>query len=121
MWKKLINGKIGSYLIFGVLTTLVNYVVFIIFSFILGYEKVLLINTIAFITAMIFAYITNKLFVFHSRSWSCKVLFKEITAFILARIFSYFFEQVGLYISADIWHLERYNIFDIDGIIIVIF
>ena len=118
VWKKLNKGEIGRYLIFGVLTTLVNYVVFIIFSFVLGYELVLVTNTIAFITSIIFAYITNKLYVFRSRSWTYKLLFKEITAFFSARVFSYFFEQVGLYICADIWHLEKYHIFGVDGIII---
>ncbi|MBR6510552.1 MAG: GtrA family protein [Clostridia bacterium] len=115
---KLIKSETGLYLLFGVLTTLVNYVVFVSFSFILGHEMVLITNTIAFIVSVVFAYITNKLYVFKSKSWEYKILLKEISAFILARVFSYFFEQIGLYICADILHLEKYAMLGIDGIII---
>lgn len=115
---KFLKSEVGSYLFFGAMTTLVNYIVFIIFSFILGYDNVLLVNTIAFIIAVIFAYITNKIYVFHSNCWKFNVLFKEILSFAFARIFSYLIEQLGLYLSVDIWHLERFKIWFVDGIMI---
>lgn len=52
------------YLVFGVLTTVVNYGVFIIGINISGTEKTLLVNLYAFIAATLFAFITNRLFVF---------------------------------------------------------
>lgn len=115
---KLLKSEAGSYLFFGAMTTLVNYIVFIIFSFILGYDRVLIVNTISFIVAVIFAYITNKLYVFHSNSWKPNVLVGEILSFASARIFSYFVEQIGLYLSTDIWHLEKFKIWFVDGIMI---
>lgn len=115
---KFLKSEVGLYLFFGAMTTLVNYIVFVIFSFILGYEKILIVNTISFIVAVIFAYITNKLYVFHSNSWAPKILIGEILSFASARIFSYFIEQIGLYLSADIWHLERFKIWFFDGIMI---
>ncbi len=121
MKNKLINffkSETGLYLIFGTLTTLINYIVFLILSLILGYKYVLITNTVSFVVAVIFAYITNKIYVFHSKDWSSIVLFKEIVFFFSARVFSYFVEQIGLYLSAEVWHLENFKILFVDGIII---
>lgn len=114
----LLKSETGLYIVFGVLTTVVNYIVFVLFSFVLGYEKVLLVNTISFLVAVAFAYITNKLYVFKSPSFAPKVLLKEISAFLSARIFSYILEQIGLYISVDLIHLEAYSFLGIDAVLI---
>ncbi len=115
---KILKSETISYLFFGVLTTIVNYASFLLFLQFLGYDKVLIVNTISFVFASSFAYITNKLFVFQSKSWEFKILCKEILAFFSARILSYLFEQIGLYISTDIMHLERFSVFGIDGVLI---
>ncbi len=115
---KIFKTEAASYLFFGAMTTLVNYVVFVLFSFFLGYDRVLFVNTISFIIAVIFAYITNKIYVFHSDSWRPKVLFREISIFASARIFSYFIEQIGLYLSADVWNLDKVEIWFFNGIMI---
>ena len=57
-----------TYVIFGVLTTLVNFFAFWLFTKILGEELYLINNAIAWVMGVIFAYITNKLFVFESKS-----------------------------------------------------
>ena len=106
------------YILFGALTTAVNYVVFILLSSVFGYSKLLTINTVAFICAVIFAFVTNKVFVFKSENWQFKPLLKELLIFVLARVFSYFFEQGGLYISHHALHLEKIFKFGIDGILI---
>ncbi|MGN0451505.1 MAG: GtrA family protein [Acutalibacteraceae bacterium] len=115
---KIVRNEAFLYLFFGLLTTVVNYASFLLFLQFLGYDKVLTVNTISFVFASSFAYITNKLFVFQSKSWGFKVLCKEILSFFSARILSYFFEQIGLYVSTDIMNLERFSIFGIDGILI---
>lgn len=107
-----------SYLFYGVLTTVVSYVSFYIASLILSYDFILIINTISFICAVVFAYITNKLFVFKSKSWKWSTLKIEIPSFLSARIFSYFLEQFGLYLSVNVIHLERYSVFEINGVYI---
>lgn len=121
MIKKIINfikSETGLYLIFGFLTTVVNYAAFLISLKYLGYGKVLAANSISFVFAVIFAYVTNKIFVFKSTSWNIAVLIKEIPSFFSARILSYFFEQAGLYLSTDILKLEKYSFFGINGILI---
>ena len=98
---KLIKSETGLYLFYGVLTTVVNYVSFWLALQLLGYDYILMVNTISFFCAVIFAYVTNKIFVFKSKSWEMGVLKVEIPSFLSSRLLSYLFEQAGLYISAD--------------------
>lgn len=99
--KKLINKETVTYVFFGVLTTLVNFLVFKLFDVIFHGRVYLLSNTIAWIVAVAFAYLTNKLFVFESKSWQRDVLKKEIPGFLSARIASFFIEEAGLWFFVD--------------------
>lgn len=79
------------YLIFGVLTTLVNIVVaaftyYVVFVNLTEKLKVNLSTIIAIIAAWVFAYITNKLYVFDSKTETIKELLKEIVSFVGCRI-----------------------------------
>lgn len=108
--KKLLNRETILYLIFGVLTTLVNYVLFWLGLKLFTERYTLLINVFCFIAAAAFAYVTNKLFVFESKSWRLSVLKKEIPAFFAARIFSFGLEEFGLWLSKDVFHVGRYEL-----------
>ena len=57
-------------------------------------------NVISWILAVAFAYVTNKLFVFQSVSWDLNVILKEIPAFVGARLFSFGFEMVWMWLTA---------------------
>jgi putative flippase GtrA len=70
-----------TYVVFGALTTLVNFVAFYIFTGILGEKLYLVTNAIAWVISVVFAYITNKLFVFESKSWNLKLVLKESVEF----------------------------------------
>ena len=83
--------EIIMYLIFGVSTTLVNWIVYTLLVSIANTD-VTLANGIAWFAAVIFAYITNKLYVFESKSWKVTVLAHEIISFFGARIASGVFE-----------------------------
>lgn len=80
------------YLIFGALTTLVNIISYTILAKLalkgIGNEslRVNISEILAFIISVLFAYITNKLYVFESKTEGKKQLFKEITAFFSCRI-----------------------------------
>ena len=80
------------YLVFGILSTIVNIVVYTIFSvvFLKGMAnetlKVNISEIAAFIAAVAFAYITNKFYVFNSKTNGFKELAKEIASFIGCRI-----------------------------------
>lgn len=115
---KVIKSETGSYLLFGVLTTVVNYLSFLLALHYLGYDHILTVNTISFFFAVLFAFFTNKAFVFHSKDWHFKVLFAEFLSFLLARVLSYFFEQFGLFICTYILHLEKITVISINGALI---
>ncbi|MFR7479138.1 MAG: GtrA family protein [Acutalibacteraceae bacterium] len=91
------------YLVFGAATTLVNLVLFWGLNFLVGEEAYLITNIIATVLAILFAYVTNKLFVFTSRSWSLAVLKREIPSFFGARAFTFLLEEGGLWLFIDVW------------------
>ncbi len=94
--KKIINKETIMYIIFGVLTTVVNFIAFKLFDLMLGTKLYLITNVIAWVIAVAFAYVTNKLFVFESKSWKPSVIRREIPSFVAARLFSLGVEEVGL-------------------------
>ena len=94
--------EIINYIIFGVLTTLVNFAVYWLFNRLLGKNYYLISNVIAWIAAVAFAYITNKIWVFESKVTKPKALVKEIVEFFVARLFSLGVEEAGLLIFVDL-------------------
>ena len=116
--KKTINRETVTYLIFGLLTTVINYAVFWLFLKILGGAAALIANVVAFVFATSFAYVTNKLFVFQSCSWKGAVIRKEILSFLSARVLSFLFEEAGLFVCANLLKLGRYTVWGIDGIML---
>lgn len=111
LFKKLVNRETVTYVIFGVLTTLVNLVVFKGCDVLFKGEHYLLSNSVAWVAAVAFAYVTNKLFVFESKSWRFDVIKKEIPSFLGARIASYFIEQAGLWFFVEILSFDE-KVFD---------
>lgn len=105
------------YVFFGGLTTLVNFAAFKFFNVVLGEEHYLISNVIAWFVSVVFAYITNKLFVFESRTWQTKKICKEIFSFFTARIFSFAIEEAGLFALVDLLGFDRYRL-DIFGFVL---
>lgn len=107
------------YIVFGGLTTAVNFVAFWICGRFLGEDLYLVSNAIAWFISVVFAYITNKLFVFEAKDFSLKVLIKEILAFFGARIFSFGVEEGGLWLMIDLLKFGEFSInvfgFEIGG------
>ncbi len=95
--EKLLNKETISYLIFGVLTTAIDFIVYIIFRKLFDINY-LASNVISWTVAVLFAYITNKIFVFQSKSVKFKVLMNEITSFVGARVFSLVFNLLFIYL-----------------------
>lgn len=89
------------YLVFGVLTTVVNYMVYLPCYNLLHLSSAVS-NVIAWAAAVAFAYVTNKPFVFHSHDWSAKTVFPELTKFVGTRLGSGGLETVILLIFVDV-------------------
>ena len=104
--KKLLNRETVLYLIFGVATTVVNYVVFhLLYNVLWQQQNSLIANAAAFVAAVIFAFVVNKMFVFESKSWSMATLKKEVPSFLAARIGSFGIEEAGLFLAEKVLKL----------------
>ena len=108
----LFNKETILYLICGVLTTVVSFGSLKLATMLLGERLYLISNTISWICAVAFSYVTNKLLVFESKSWERKVLLKEIPSFFLARVATYFIEQGVLWLFMSPFHFEG-RVFDL--------
>lgn len=90
-----------SYLFFGGLTTVVNYLVYLPVYNLLGLSAAVS-NAIAWVVAVAFAYLTNKPFVFKSHDWSAKTVIPELTKFVSCRIASGVMETAILFVAVDL-------------------
>ncbi len=94
-------GDVLSYLFFGALTTLVNYLIYLpCYNWLhwsAGFS-----NAVAWVGAVAFAFLTNKPFVFKSHDWSWKVLWTELTKFLGCRIGSGVLETAIIFLTVDV-------------------
>ena len=88
--------EIINYMIFGGLATLVNFISYYIFARTLNVDEVIS-SGLSWFCAVLFAYVTNKLFVFESKKDSKKEIIKEMISFFLARIVSGALCDVGTF------------------------
>ena len=115
--KKLLNRETILYLIFGVATTVVNYVVFwLVYDLICGKDHSLLANGVAFVAAVVFAFVVNKMYVFESRSWTAEALKREVPAFLASRIGSFLVEEAGLFVCEYVLKLNGVILMEYAGI-----
>ena len=84
--------QVIDYLFWGVMTTVVNILVFALLHWLTDWNY-LINNTIAWLLSVLFAYISNKVYVFHSYTATRKEVTKEMASFFLGRFVSYFIEQ----------------------------
>jgi len=110
--------EIIMYIIFGVATTLVRWVTQWVFSglftsimpkqelnfWFLHYDStaVFIATLLSWLAAVIFAYVTNKLWVFESKSWKADVALKEFWQFFLSRFITGIIEIGGVYLLVGI-------------------
>lgn len=93
-------GELISYLFFGGLTTVVNYAIYLPCYNLLGLSGSVS-NVIAWVIAVVFAYLTNKPFVFKSYDWSPKTVLPELTKFISCRVGSGLLETAIIFVTVD--------------------
>lgn len=103
--KKLLNRETITYLIAGVLTTILNIVAFKV-SNLMGIQY-LISNVIAWVIAVLFAFVVNKLYVFQSKSWETGVVRKEFIAFISCRLLSLAFDMIFMLVTVSVLHMNE--------------
>lgn len=114
--KKLLNRETMLYIVFGAATTVVNYVVFhLLYNVLWQQGNSLAANAAAFVAAVIFAFVVNKMFVFESKSWSMDALKREVPSFLAGRIGSFGIEEAGLFLCEKVLSLGGVVAFTIAG------
>ena len=115
---KFTNKETILYLIFGVLTTFIDYVAY----FILRQCDVnyIIANFISWCLAVAFAFVTNKLLVFNSRGKDFKTLLYEIFSFVGARVFSLVFSILFIGLSVSILGINDFVAKIISGVFVII-
>jgi len=125
MMKKLLEHLLVQYkelIIYGfcgVLTTVVNYAVYFACTKLFSIHY-LVSNVIAWVISVMFAYLVNKIFVFVSLDWSREKLWKEISQFVAARVFSGAGETLMLLVLVDMMGYPDSIIKIIAGILVII-
>ncbi|MBO5483661.1 MAG: GtrA family protein [Lachnospiraceae bacterium] len=84
--------EIIMYLIIGVLTTVFSWIVYAVFVRVM---PMAVANALSWFVTVLFAYVTNKLFVFDSKSWEWRLVVRESISFFGARGATGVFEVVA--------------------------
>lgn len=112
------HKEIIMYLIFGVLTTLVDYVSYALLLM-LGMQY-MLANVIAISLSILFAYVTNKLWVFDSQARGVKRNFIEFCNFIGTRLVSMAVNMMGLILFVELCCFDEYLAKAVLAVIVVV-
>lgn len=110
--------KIIAYLFFGVLTTAVNFAVYSILT--LFMESTPLKTVIAWFAAVVFAYVTNRYFVFESEEKKTAGVLKELSSFFFCRIITGILDIAIMYLFVDVLFFNEYIMKFISNVAVVI-
>ena len=100
--------ELAMYLIFGVLTTAVNWAAYLLLTWALGLRQTLPGSTpyliisnigqiVGWVLSVLFAFVTNKRYVFRSHSENRKGAWRELGLFVSARVASLLLFDLGLF------------------------
>ncbi len=110
--------EVISYLFFGGCTTLINIISYMLFR--AANIDMLLSNSLAWVVSVLFAFITNKLFVFESRNVGFKKTMVECIYFFICRLLSLVFDLGFMYLLVDIFSCNELLSKIISNIIVII-
>lgn len=112
-----LSREIFWYVVFGILTTLVNIVVYFVFAHVLGVNY-LISNIVAWFLSVLFAYVTNRRWVFESKSSN---ILKECGLFFGGRLFSGVVDTGLMWLFIDVLTLnDRISKIVIQVIVVVL-
>lgn len=103
LWNKYYD--IIPYAVFGVLTTVVNIAVYWITAHLLALS-VMLSTVLAWVVAVVFAYITNRKWVFHSQADTFSEIAKEVASFFACRLATGVVDWGCMFVFVDLLHLN---------------
>ena len=86
---------------FGVCTTAVNLFIYFLCARVMSFSTIFS-TVVAWFSAVIFAFVTNKAWVFESKSWKWEIIGKELTSFFVCRIATGILDVVVMMVTVDI-------------------
>ncbi len=107
------------YLFFGVLTTVVSYIVFIICNYQLGIGE-LVSTTISWIISVVFAFFTNRIWVFCAPTKTVSAFLKQLVLFYSGRLISYGVEMLIIWGFVTMLGFEAWLIKLLANIIVIV-
>lgn len=113
------HRELVSYVFWGVMTTIVNYVVYFLLTE--GLQVYYLTgNVIAWAISVLFAYFVNKLYVFQSRDWAWRVALRELWQMVASRLFSLGLEMGILWLFVDVLLFPHGAVKLISNVVVVV-
>lgn len=117
LWQQ--YASVISYLVFGVLTTVVNIGVFDVLDT-YAHWNYQVATVLAWFISVLFAYITNKLWVFDSKTTTSQALMTELGSFFFFRILSLFMDMAMMWLGISILHASPLLTKVVDNVVIVV-
>lgn len=123
MYKK--YEEVINYLFFGFLAFLINTIAFAAAARVLGADNdkvdlVLIATAFAWVVAVLFAYWTNRTFIFKSKVKNKSDIFKEFMSFISVRVITGLLDMIVMYIMVDIMNVDNLIAKIISNIIVIV-
>lgn len=110
---------IVPYAIFGILTTIINIVVYLFFAHILK-KEIMLSTLAAWFFSVLFAYVTNRKWVFHSGILTFSNIIREAVAFFICRLATGMADILIIFVFVNIFHFNDLFIKIISNIAVII-
>ncbi|UOQ86822.1 GtrA family protein [Gracilibacillus salinarum] len=115
-----LNKEIISYILFGIMTTLVNLTVYVLLTSVFAWHYQVATVT-AWIAAVLFAYFTNKSYVFKAKYSNIFLMFKSFGVFVFYRVLSLLVDLFVMYVLIEIFYINDLVTKIIANIIVVMF
>lgn len=93
--------EITLYIVFGVLTTLINVATYALLARVVGVDY-LVSNAVAWIVSVLFAHVTNKFFVFRSMVLELRKALRELASFVGSRALTGLLDMGLMYLLVDV-------------------
>ncbi len=111
--------EVINYLFFGGCTFLVSIISFYLFNKVINFNEHVA-NVISWILAVSFAYVTNKKYVFESKTSEKKDLLKEIGSFVSARLLTLVMEELILLLGVNILHFDSMLVKIVAQVVVIV-
>ena len=104
MIKKLLKNSLINYILFAVLTSAINIVIFLIFYNYI-FHLIIISNIFAYGTSITLQFITNKKYVFKNHSKNTKI---QVIKFLLVKLISFFIDSFVLIVCHKFLYLDDF-------------